>query len=105
MYNLSVVSLADKHGVCCLWDDTSGQKGSSEVATCLMLYLSYLPHTVKHVFLYSDTWSGQNRKQFVAALHHAVRTMDKIEIVDQKFLESGHSHMEFDAMHSTIERA
>ena len=70
-----------------------------------MLYLSYLPHTVKHVFLYSDTWSGQNRKQFVAALHHAVRTMDKIEIVDQKFLESGHSHMEFDAMHSTIERA
>ena len=74
-------------------------------ATCLMLYLSYLPHAVKHVVLYSDTWSRQNRNRFVAALHHAVLTMDKIEIIDQKLLESGHSHMEFGAMHSTIERA
>ena len=32
-------------------------------------------------------------------------TEDKIEIIDQKFLESGHSHMEFGAMHSTVERA
>ena len=60
---------------------------------------------MKHVVLYSDTWSRQNRNHFVAALHHAVLTMDKIEIIDQKLLESGHSHMEFGAMHSTIERA
>ena len=60
---------------------------------------------VKHVVLYSDTWSRQNRNQFVAALHQAVLTTDKIEIIDQKFLESGHSHMEFGAMHSTIERS
>ena len=70
-----------------------------------MLHLSYLTHTMKHVILHSDTWSGQNRNHFVAALHHAVLTEDKIEIIDQKFLKSGHSHMEFDAMHSTIERA
>ena len=31
--------------------------------------------------------------------------MDKIQIIDQKFLESGHSHMEFGAIHSTAERA
>ena len=51
-----------------------------------MLYLPYLPHTTKHVILYSDTWSGQNRNQFAAALHHAVLTEDKIEIIYQKFL-------------------
>ena len=105
VYNLSVFSLADKQGVCFLWNETLDQKGSCEVATCFMLYLSYLPHTVKRVILYSDTWSGQNRNHFVAALHHAVLTMDKIEIIDQKFLESGHSHMELDSLHSTIERA
>ena len=70
-----------------------------------MLYPSYLPHTVKHVILCSDTWSGQNRNQVVAALHHAVLTKDKIKITDKKFLQSGHSQMEFDAMHFTIERA
>ena len=31
--------------------------------------------------------------------------MEKIEIIDRKFLESGLSHMEFGAVHSTIERA
>ena len=99
VYFLSVFSLADKQGVCFLWNETLDQKGSCEVATCFMLYLSYLPHTVKHVILYSDTWSGQNRNHFVADLHHAVLTMDKIEIIDQKFLELGLSHMEFVAMH------
>ena len=60
---------------------------------------------MKHVILYSDTWSGQKRNQFAAALRHVVQTMDKIEITDETFLESGHSHMEFGAMHSTIERS
>ena len=60
---------------------------------------------MKHVILYSDAWSGQKRNQFAAALRHVVQTMDKIEITDETFLESGHSRMEFDAMHSTTERA
>ena len=74
VYNLSVFSLANKQGVCYLWNETLGQKGLCEVATCLMLYLSYLPHTVKHVILDSDTWSVQNTNHFVAALNHAVLT-------------------------------
>lgn len=106
VYNLSVFSLADRQGICYLWNETQGKKGSCEIGTCFQLYLKSLPNTTKHVILYSDTCAGQNRNQFVAAaLHHAVMTIDNIEVIDQKFLESGHTQMECDAMHSAIERA
>ena len=41
VYNLSVFSLANEQGVCYPWNETLGQKGLCEVATCLMIYLSY----------------------------------------------------------------
>ena len=106
VYNLTVFSLSDKEATCYLWDETEGNKGSCEIATCLVRYIESLPKCVKHVILYSDTCGGQNRNKFVAsALLYAVRHIENIQIIDQKFLESGHSHMECDSVHATIEKA
>jgi hypothetical protein len=53
--------------------------------------------TVKEVSLFSDTCSGQNRNQHIAEL---------IIFIAQKFhFEKGHTHMEVDFMHSSIESA
>ena len=61
---------------------------------------------VEHVILYSDACTGQNRNQTVAAcLLHSVATIPNIEIIDHKFLERGHIHMECDSMHAAIEFA
>ena len=61
---------------------------------------------MKHVILYSDCCSGQNRNQYLAAgLHHTVKASPSLEILEQKFLESGHTQMECDSMHSAIEHA
>ncbi|XP_071477828.1 uncharacterized protein [Diadema antillarum] len=63
-----------------------------------------LPDTVTHVTLYSDCCGGQNRNKFVsAALMYVVRT-SHIKVIDQKYLESGHTQMECDSVHSAIER-
>lgn len=35
---------------------------------------------------------------------YAVNTIDNLEIVDLKFIEIGHSYLEVDAIHATIER-
>ncbi|KAK7504908.1 hypothetical protein BaRGS_00003936 [Batillaria attramentaria] len=68
--------------------------------------LKSLPNNINHVVLFSDTCTGQNRNQFVAsALLHAAQTLPNISTIDQKFLESGHTHMEVDSMHACIERA
>ena len=103
-YNLCIYSMADKKGHCYFWNETTGRKGSSEVATVLVRYLHDLPKEVKHVVFYCDTCGGQNRNAaVVSALNYVVRTSKTICTVDLKFMESGHSHMEVDSMHAAIE--
>ena len=52
---------------------------------------------------YSDTCFGQNRNKYTAAeLHHGVTNLPFIKIINQKFLETGHTQMECDSMHSAI---
>ena len=63
-----------------------------------------LYYNFRHTILYSDACSGQNRNQFTAtALMHAVTNLPNLETIDHKFLESGHTQMEFDSMHSAID--
>lgn len=88
-YNLTVYSLADKQGTCYIWDETHGQRGSSEIGTCVITHIKSLPSVIRHVILYSDCCSGQNRNQYLAAgLMHTVMTHPHVHTIDQKFLES-----------------
>ncbi|KAE9528873.1 hypothetical protein AGLY_012448 [Aphis glycines] len=92
-----------KKGICYLWDETHGKKGSVEIKTCLLKYLKSLPGEIEHVVFYAC--GGQNRNQNVFAdLLYAVNTVGNIKKVDLKFMESGHSYLEADSIHATIER-
>lgn len=66
-YNLTVYSLANSKGTCYIWNETHGQRGPSEIGTCIMTHLNSLPSNIKQVILYSDCCSGQNRNQYLAA--------------------------------------
>lgn len=64
-----------------------------------------LPLETKYVCLTSDSCGGQNRNRYIAALLlYAVNTLP-IEEINLKFLETGHTEMEVDCIHSLIERA
>jgi len=104
-YNFTIYDQATRDGRCFFWNETDGEKGSNEIGTALWSHLNSLPTTVKEVSFISDCCGGQNRNRFIASLLlHAVRTLH-IERIDHLFLESGHTHMEVDSMHSNIERA
>lgn len=106
VYNLSVYALKNGEGSCFLWSETNGMRGSSEIATCLRLYLLALPAEVEHVILYSDACTGQNRNQIMAsALLHFITYNKNINTIDHKFLESGHTQNECDSVHSAVEFA
>lgn len=103
-YNLTVYEGAPPNNAFCFtWSEVHGKRGSIEIGTCLYLYFSQLPSHVKQVSLFSDTCGGQNRNQNVAALLWFIVHSTNIDIIEQKFLESGHSMMECDSMHSAIE--
>lgn len=103
-YNFTVYQLADRTAINYMWHETDGNKGASEVATCLWKLLSDLPPEVSEVTFYSDTASGQNRNTIVSAMFiRALSFFDNLKVINQKFMESGHSEMECDSVHSTIE--
>ena len=106
VYNFTVYSLGDNKGTCFTWDETEGMRGSCEIATCLMIYLQSLPSTVKEVVIYSDCCGGQNRNQnLTAGLIHAVNSIPNLQVIHQRYLETGHTQMECDSMHAAISKA
>lgn len=106
VFNFTIFDSFDHSGHCFIWDETHGSKGASEIGTCLLNYLKNLPETVSYVSSFSDTCGGQNRNQFVSvAMLYAVNKIDHLRIMDLKFMESGHSYLEADSIHATIERA
>lgn len=104
VYNFTVYEQAkEKNGFCYLWPETDGNRGATEISSCLLKYLSNLPDDIRHVSMFSDSCFGQNRNVYVAAMMlHAVSSLKLVEI-DHKFLETGHTYMECDSMHSAIE--
>jgi len=105
VYNFTIFDSYKNEGYCYVWDECSGKKGSAEIGTCLINYLSHLTESVTHVSTFSDTCGGQNRnKNILAAMLYAVNCIDNIETIDVKFMESGHSYLEADTIHGTIER-
>lgn len=85
-----------------MWHEGVGGRGSSEIASCLMKFINTLPETVNHLIMYSDTCGGQNRNQHLSAMFMHLVSARKL-IIDQIFMESGHSQMECDSAHSSIE--
>lgn len=106
VYNLTIYESAlPNKAYCYAWNECNGKRGSSEIGTCLLEWFKSLPDYVKAVSLFSDTCGGQNRNQFMAALLLYIVQTYPIEIIEHKFLESGHTKMEVDSMHAAIEFA
>lgn len=67
--------------------------------------LHFVPRIVKHVVLFSDSCTGQNKNSIVVALFQAVLQETDVATIDHIFLVPGHTRMECDNKHSVIERA
>ena len=105
VYNLTFYELQTGQGYCYTWHEADAGRGSNEIASCLTKYLESLDKKeYKHVILYSDTAGGQNRNRGICtAIISFLSSSKHIAKVEQKYFESGHSHMECDSMHSAIQ--
>lgn len=103
VHNFTVYNLSTRQTTCYLWDETEGELVASVFATCLLDYLE--AHFVDKlpIIIYSDGCTYQNRNAILsnALLNHS---MKKKKIITQKYLEKGHTQMEVDSVHATIQR-
>ncbi|XP_054091175.1 uncharacterized protein LOC128922870 [Zeugodacus cucurbitae] len=104
-YNNTFYDIANGEGYCFLWDEDQGQRGSDEIGTTIWNMMNSLDESVTDVILYSDCCGGQNRNRFIATLLIYINNTLKLNSITIKYLQSGHTQMEADSMHSAIERA
>lgn len=106
VHNMTVFDLKSKDGFCYLWNESEGELTGNEFASILTDFIvSQLPlrNNSNKVIIYSDGCNYQNRCATLAnALMHLAKRYNIS--IEQKYLEKGHTQMECDSIHSTIER-
>lgn len=104
IYNLTVYNLGNQDGVCYLWDETQGKRGSNEIASCIYNYVLSHPET-KEVTMMSDGCGGQQKNSnFSAMCLRLISVHPNLNLINHKFFETGHTEMECDSIHSKIEK-
>ena len=78
-----------------------------EIGSYVYSYLSELSSGAKHLVCYSDTCGGQNWNIYMLCLwlHIVHNSAFSYEIIDQKFMVSGHSYLVNDRDFGIIESA
>lgn len=89
-----------------VWPETEGSRGSQEIAACLVNHITTHAKGAKHIVTYSDCCTGQNRniKLVLSLMKYLQKKETKTEIINMKFLVSGHSYLPNDSDFSFIEK-
>ena len=103
VHNYTLYNLITSDAYCFLWHEAEGRVTSNEFATILFNFIQSNVPEGEEIILYSDGCTAQNKNVTLsnALLQLAI---GKGIIITQKYLTSGHTQMECDSMHSTIER-
>lgn len=107
VYNLGIHNFNSNTGFMYVWDETEGGRGSQDIASCIVKHIKERASTYKHIILYSDACTGQNRNiKMALSLLKLVQDeyLHKIETIEHKFLVSGHSFLPNDADFGVIEK-
>lgn len=104
LYNFTVFDMIDHQGFCWLWNETTSDKGTDEIASCILIFIRKMQEKGFREFsFYSDNAGGQNRNSMVFAMFLHLANSEGVNIT-MRFLEVGHTHNPGDCMHSLIER-
>lgn len=105
-FNLTIHDGASNQPFNYLWHEGIANRGGNEISSCLYLHLNSLPQPIKTITFYSDNCVGQNKNSFMSAMFlFFLQTKEtNITQIDHKFLIVGHTHMECDVVHATIEK-
>ena len=94
-HNFTIHDMKNRDVICYFWDETQGDLSANSFASCLFDYIESLDNSIKEIIIHSDSCTYQNRN---VTLCNAF-----VKNIIQKILEKGHTQMECDSVHCTIE--
>lgn len=108
VHNFTIYNIKTNDGYCNLWSELDGSVGANEFASILVSFIEetlmpsiFLNHG--NIIFWSDGCAAQNRNSVLSNALLCTAIKHKVTII-QKYLYKGHTQMEADSMHSTIER-
>lgn len=108
MYNFCVHSAKTTTSVFYMYDEITSKKGSNEVISFLDHYLNtYLPDTVRTLYLFSDNAFAQNKNQSLVKYLYTLSNINQkgiLKIIHQ-YPEPGRSFLPCDRSFALIEKA
>lgn len=108
-YNLTVSELGTGLTTCFVWHEGQGHRGVTEIGTCVLKFIENKIQNMnaedKEFVFFSDNCCGQQKNKIMIALYLYAVNKYKLKSITHKFLIKGHTQMEGDAVHSTIEKA
>lgn len=84
IYNLTIFDTFNKDCHCFIWDGTNDEKGSSEIATCILKYLMNLPDKCQSCE-YFFRHLCRAKPQTVYGCHHALCYSDHQKFTKGRF--------------------
>jgi hypothetical protein len=103
VHNFTFYKLNDGHVTLYVWHEGDGGVTCNEFTSCVTDYIKKLPRSVNRCILISDGCAYQNRNKVLSSSLRDLSFDREIEI-EQLYLERGHTMMECDSVHSTLEQ-
>ena len=103
LHNFTIYRLNDGQVDLYVWHEGNGGVGANEFVTCITNYITNLPATTERVILISDGCGYQNRNRVLSSALSNLAAKRNV-IIEQLILEKGHTMMEADSVHSTLEQ-
>lgn len=102
-HNFTIFNNANHDTKCYWFDESQADLSANTFATCLIDYLQENCDGSKPVIIWSDGCTAQNRNSILSNALLFFSSEKKV-VIEQKFLQKGHTQMEVDSVHSLIER-
>ena len=104
-YNFTIYNHATKDGYCYMWNESIASRGSNEVASFLNHFIrsEMKKGQYQRIVAFSDNCYGQNKNQASMAMFNYICSDYHGVTIEHYFVEKGHSEMECDSIHSTVE--
>ncbi|XP_022906542.2 uncharacterized protein [Onthophagus taurus] len=104
-YNLGIYVSDINRSFMCTWHEGVAGRGSNEIASCLLSLLNKEDAVTKNELrIWTDNCAGQNRNKILILLYIFLVTHKVFNVIEHKFLVSGHSFMQCDRDFGLIEK-
>lgn len=103
LHNFTFYVLNNKDVTLYVWHESNGGVTSNEFTSCVIDFISSQADKFSKYTIISDGYNYQNRNRVLASALSGLAS-EKNLLIRQLFLEKGHTMMECDSIHATLEK-